>query len=196
MVSEETSSVIKAIIAVSVIVLVIAIAWIFFQRIYPLLQQEELTLELKEEAEHKFENFISNIKVCSNAENINCLCEGFSNWPGSFQNGILLTITDLGSKTEINLSYGKNIIKSEVIDSVKFSAVYGNKNPVIFENKKLIDFEFEPPHYIQEGIDKKGYGSKAVISSYFYKSKNRINFIIGLDKEKALELEKLKKCSE
>jgi hypothetical protein len=197
MTEQITNNVIKAVIALAVIVVVLAIAFIFFKQFYPALKVDELKPEDRTKAEHEFDAYlVKNIESCKSKIDNDCICQMFETWPQAFPRNSVLTIKETSKAAYINLSYKGKILKNASIEGARFWAMKSDKEKISYSPEKSIDFSYEPPHYVQPGdINKQGIGSMAIISKYVYKTENGLYFIIGKEGEKADALEKTKQCT-
>lgn len=194
----EVNNVIKAIIAVAVIVIVILFLLGFFNPLYEAIKGKDLTTQEAQMNNNNFDTLINNIALCQAQQDSECVCEGFAQFPGTFAIKSQLQITELaGRKAAINLTYkGKNY-HGYIFENLKISAVYyDTKAEVPYKTQKTIDFSKEPPLFKQEG-SKKGdlwwQEEMKVVSSMLYKKQDGIYFIIGYEQPK---LQQFRKCGE
>lgn len=187
------TQVIYGILALIVIFITISILTGFFRPLYAA-WREHLKPEQEEQAKHNFDKLIRNIESCYAYTASDCICEAFPVWPATFPRNTVLTIKQSNERVELNLSHGRRVMKNATVKA-RLSAIQADREKVNFKPEKSIDWFKEPPRYIQEGIPRERWGSKAVISHYLYKEHDTLYFIIGKEEEKAEQLEKIKKCS-
>ena len=188
MVQKMWSHITTAIIVIAVIVMTLAMASIvFYKYLYPRIRGEQIPPEVQEKIESSFDIFVGNINNCKDIQNTDCLCKVFDRWPGAFPTNSKVIIQQSGKKAIINCSH-----RGAVIENVKISAMYSNKEFVNYVPRKEIYFKHEPPTYIQgggigTGISGGLHFDQLVISPYMYKKGEELYFIIG---RKQIEIEK------
>lgn len=159
----ETSTIIKAVIAVLVILIVVSgVAYAFSKEIIPgtneLLNKiigEKLTSEEKSGSETNFQTFNNNIEKCLQKMQKDCLCEGLPEYPGTFPKSTKLYFTTSGINTKIELKSNEGVLFKEE-KQVGIVIVLLDKNGLNFNdarwkydntNEKWIDYSKEPPFF-------------------------------------------------
>ncbi len=176
------SNVIRAIIIAAVIIVIGALAVIFFNKVLPVIIGEEISLEDQQQNENNFNKLIENIENCYINEDDDCLCEGLPDFPGSFlKNSKIIIKQKNNEEIEINWTFKKKTYKNQILADIKISAIYfDTKEKVTYGIKKTINFETEPPTFEQIGLEK-GVFKKyypILMTGKIYKKDNEIYFII------------------
>lgn len=191
--SELMNNTIKAIIALGVILVIVAIVFLFAKQVLPVFRGENISSKEQEQAQTNFDILIDNIKKCQEYKNSDCLCEGLPNFPGSFPTKSKIVAEEVfGKKTRISFVYGKRTYINKTMENLKINAILINKGirDLSYLPYKEIDFKHEPPYFKQDNLGwGHGHFRKVVISSYLYKKDNKdnevneIDFIIGSNKD-------------
>jgi len=188
------SNVIRAIITIAVIIIVLTIFFLAYQKLYAEFKEKELSEEEKQKTESNFDLFVANIERCLSYAESECLCEVFPNWPGTFAKDIVIEIEEKNNEASIKVVYKGKTIKNKTIKKLRLSAIFTNRVKVKYKKEKQIDYRVEPPYYIQEDITKGLHIDKQVISPYVYKTKEALYFIIGDKRSNVKGIEALRKC--
>lgn len=165
---------------------------------------------LQQQAEHandnSFNKMIANIERCKAMTEINCLCEVFPSWPGTFARDSKITFFELPNKiTQVNLSYRDKIYRNVTIANIKINGMIApDKIVTAYVMKKDLDWRNEPPIFLQEGYTKTLIAGKEykVVSASLYKgslSDTLFLLISDMSQDKLSELNpflsSIKKCS-
>jgi hypothetical protein len=203
------NTVIKALLIVGVLVIIV---WAAFTLIIPLFTEfvsEELTSQEEQYYQNNFEILIENIEKCKLFENVNCVCEGFPSFPGTFKGNLYLESQAINM--ELSLKSGTTVYASQKIEDVYITGVLVEnsglnfakvRNEIDIYSKKWINFDKSPPLFDRENLNYflgLGLGEPKVIDSRIYKDhEGIIHFLLSYDKtpEIELRLSELEKCSE
>ncbi len=197
--SEMIQTLIKAIKALAVIIIVIALVLIFFRNILPIFKEEALSPETEQHYKDNFDVLISNIEKCRTLQDTKCLCNSLPSFPASFATGSKLLIEEISRNTYINLTYKNKAYKSAIIKDLKLS-IFLLPEKKYYQPKKTLDFSKEPPEIAQDGLSKFLRKKPRIISGQLYKNEDALYFLAFYEYKKTEELNEMldsfKKCGE
>lgn len=206
----STETIIIAVMSVVILVVAIAILITFWNPLTEWIRGEQLPEQTIQETKSNLDSFVSNVEKCKLAKGTNCVCEGFTNWPGSFPKDSKLFFTSKGKDMEINWSFRNKVLSSAKLYNTRITGVLIEKQSINFDkvrndidiyNSKWIDFAKTPPIFDREGLNYvlgMGLGEPKVIDSRIFKDdKGIIYLLLSYNKAEEVEgqLKQLQKCS-
>lgn len=203
MTSELINNTTKGILLVVAILLIGGgVAYAFGGTIIPWIKEGFVKLDPTEQtgSQDNFKTLTENIDNCIASQKINCLCEGLTDYPGTFSSKTKLYVILGGSQTNISLKAGSNIISQENKNVAILSTLlvksgsdqYLDFNIMLhnYDNlrERWLDYSKEPPFFGNKNVK----SGPTLISGNFYKKANdRTLYLIFAEKPADVNLTKL-----
>jgi hypothetical protein len=148
--------------------------------------------KLLQETESMRTLLLRNFEMCDKVDDDGCLCELFPNFPAVLPKSFSLNFRREGSKTNVTLNLGSNVVDWRVIDSYVFDIFY-------YQFISMINFD-SFPSYVTTAGNKKSIRSKYAFKSYTLTGTPKIQFLRVLSCEfnenEVKEMEEKGKCKE